>query len=317
MVFGGWAGAMETALTELAETQHGLVTTAQALALGVSDRQLLRLKHCGSIHSVARSLYSVRPLPTDDEERLRLETRAALLLYLDADPVGASALALQNVPLFALRSWRVDVARPVRHEILTQLCRIRPRCPLVRPPAETASPASAVVQTTLDHGHVAGVVAADRLLHTNAISAEELRLVGGAVAGWPHSSRVRTMLALMNGASESVGETRMRLFVQAMGWRVVPQFKIEDEGGVFAYVDLLVDGTNLCLEFDGRLKYGSGIVVWFEKKREDRARRLGYVFERLVWADFATPVALGERLRRARRAAEERPSVLDRPRHSA
>ncbi|HET8595873.1 MAG TPA: hypothetical protein VFM07_11545, partial [Intrasporangium sp.] len=41
-------------------------------------------------------------------------------------------------------------------------------------------------------------------------------------------------------------------------------------------------------------------VVWLEKRREDRIRRLGHPVERLVWEELAAPGLVGERIRAKR-----------------
>ena len=127
---------------------------------------------------------------------------------------------------------------------------------------------------------------------------------------WPGAGRVRTMLAMIDGRSESVGESRLRVMLTIAGLRLVPQFAITDERGVFAHVDMLVDGTNLCLEFDGRVKYADPEVLWREKKREDRIRRRGYRMERVIWADLERPKVLLARIRHEVALAEPRPSLL-------
>ena len=173
--------------------------------------------------------------------------------------------------------------------------------------------AAALVQTAFDHGPLAGIVSADNALHDELTTAEAIGAVAASVVRWPGAGKVRTMLAMMDGRSESVGESRLRVMLTVAGLRLVPQFAIIEGRRAFAYVDLLVDGTNLCLEFDGRMKYGEGEVLWREKKREDRIRRLGYGVERVIWADLERPRVLLPRIRREVALAERRPSLLERP----
>jgi len=44
-------------------------------------------------------------------------------------------------------------------------------------------------------------------------------------------------------------------------------------------------------------------VLWKEKRREDRLRRLGYVVVRLTWADLERPGGVAAAVRRAIKAA--------------
>jgi len=87
---------------------------------------------------------------------------------------------------------------------------------------------------------------------------------------------------------------------------VTPQVLIVDEDGEpVGRVDFLVTGTNVIVEFDGKVKYASGDpdVLWKEKRREDRLRRLGYVVVRLTWADLERPGGVAAAVRRALKAA--------------
>ncbi len=108
----------------------------------------------------------------------------------------------------------------------------------------------------------------------------------------------------MDGRSESVGESRLRVILRLAEIDVVPQSLIRDEAGrVVARVDFLVDGSNLVIEFDGLVKYTDGGVeaLVAEKRREDRLRSLGYVVFRVTWAELARPEVLLARIRQALR----------------
>jgi hypothetical protein len=307
-------GSMEPSLLVLAEAQGGVFTTAQARTLGVSARAMKAMRRRREISFVARSVSMVgADRPREDEARLLLNTRAALALYPDARAVGASSLVASGLPIYGVQGSRADVVRPVHREVLTALCRIRPPHDDLRPmpgpaPGTSGELAAAIVQTALDHGHLPAVVAADRALNAGSTTVEEIMRVSESVQGWPDSGRVRTLLAFMDGRSQSVGETRLRLFVRSLGWAVTPQLPIEDDGGVFAFADLGVDGSNLLLEFDGQVKYASDPkALWKEKRREDRGRRAGYLFERVIWAELGRPRVLCARLTDARARAGDPP----------
>lgn len=276
---------MDAALLAVAVSQGGLFTTAQARAAGVDEVPLAALKGAGLVTSVARSLYALPDaVPSDPLDAHRFRAGAARLLYPDASTCGVSLLAERGVDVWGAGLHRVDLVRPVRAEVLTALCRIRPPHPPVRPWGDSRDAvAAAVVQTALDHGAMAGIVSADDAIQDELTTSDAIEAVARSVRRWPGAGRVRTMLALMDGRSESVGESRLRVMLTVAGFRLVPQFPITDESDeAFAFVDLLVDGTNLCLEFDGKVKYGGEKVLWREKKREDRLRARGRV-ARWTW----------------------------------
>ena len=142
-----------------------------------------------------------------------------------------------------------------------------------------SDPATALVQHAVDHGIVPGVVSADAALREGIVSA---RAAGGArleaVATWPHSSRAASMLRLVDGRRESVGESRCGVTLAMAGIVATPQVTISDEsGGFVARVDFLVDGTKVVdrVRRQGQVRRGRPEVLWDEKRREDRLRRAG------------------------------------------
>lgn len=316
---------MDAALFAIAESQLGLFTTAQAIAAGVTEAGLAGLKKQRVVSSVARSVYALsEAVPTDPMDLHRMRLAASLILYPDAAPCGVSLLAKVGIDVWGADLRRVDVVRDVSSEVLTRLCRIRPPYPAVRPwvdlEARTAvaskgtseAVAAAVVQTALDHGALPGIISADDALQDGLTRVDAIVSAAASVRRWPSAGKVRTMVAMMDGRSQSVGESRLRVMLTISGLRLVPQFPISDEGSdtPFAYADLLVDGTNLLLEFDGKVKYGSEEALWREKKREDRIRRRNYRIERVIWADLERPKVLLPRIRHEVRMSERRASVL-------
>jgi len=100
--------------------------------------------------------------------------------------------------------------------------------------------------------------------------------------------------------SQSVGETRTRAVVRQLGFPPPTlQFEVVDAEGSM-YGDLAWPKFRVILEFDGRMKYtrdeytggDPATVVWREKRREDRLRRLGWTIVRVVWADLERPSTL-------------------------
>jgi very-short-patch-repair endonuclease len=114
------------------------------------------------------------------------------------------------------------------------------------------------------------------------------------------------MLSLVDGRSESVGETRLRVLLRVAGIRVEPQVTIRDIAGEsVARVDFLVEGTRVVVEFDGKVKYSDGgaDALFAEKRREDRLRRMGYVVVRVTWSDLDYPERIVAWIRQALAAA--------------
>ncbi len=300
---------MNPELRAVAEVQRDLFTTRQAATAGYDKWGLIGLVKAGHCVHLARGLYAVKRPDEDltcEAAHLRL-ARGGLLLYPDAALSGHSALAALGLPMWGADPARAHLERPVAGEVLTQRFVIRPplrtearagdgpsQTKTATDPDETwrdrlVEPAVALVQHCLESGAAAGVVAADAALHHEVVSGDDLTEAAALVHGWPRSSKVRTMLAHVDGRSESVGESRLRFALAVAGIVLEPQVVITDEAGDFvARVDFVVAGTNVVVEFDGKVKYGDGgaDALMAEKRREDRLRRLGYAVVRVTWADL-------------------------------
>ncbi|WP_404382507.1 endonuclease domain-containing protein [Knoellia locipacati] len=297
-----------TTLIPVGRTPFALFTTAEAAALALDRKALARLRGRRVIESVCRGVYAVGVTELSSEQRHRRLIHAGLLLYPDAVVSHASALSLQDVPIWPNLPARVDLTRPIGHEILTQAFRMRPAYgEVVRVgglPARDV--ASSLLRFTIDAGPTAGTLACDNALNRGLVDRAQLEAAFAAVVGTPGSARCRTMLVLTDPRRESVGESRLGILAIAAGIRLVPQVTIVDEDGEFvARVDFLVEGTKVVVEFDGKIKYTEGgpDALFAEKRREDRLRRLGYTVIRVTWSDLQNPARLVALLRGAISAA--------------
>ena len=116
-------------------------------------------------------------------------------------------------------------------------------------------------------------------------------------------TQARQAVWLADARSESVGESRARLLLNAIGFRPTPQVEIRDQHGrLVGRVDLLLERERIIVEFDGLMKYADANgreALAAEKSREDRLRALGYEFVRLTWADLSRPATVKRLLRLA------------------
>ncbi|NHA70309.1 type IV toxin-antitoxin system AbiEi family antitoxin domain-containing protein [Phycicoccus flavus] len=285
-------------LARLAATQRGVFTTRQARATGVGAYALERLLDQGALGHPCRGLYTVESIVADlgPEDRHRALCTGALLLYPDASFTSVSAVLAHELPVWGAAMARPHLHRPIERSVGVKGFWIRPRPQTPGRPGQTTTGlgpaddvATALVQLAMDHGMSSGVVSADAALHAGRVTRDALEEAVSLVATWPASSRPRAMLTHVDGRSESVGESRCRVDLGVHGISTVPQVEIRDDDGRFvARVDLLVEGTRVVVEFDGRLKYADGDprVLYAEKAREDRLRALGYVVVRISWADL-------------------------------
>jgi len=288
-----------------------MVTTQQAAAAGISAPALVSLVKAGVLRHPGRGLYAVEALVaarSEHEEWHRQLCAGAFLVYPDAVLAGTSALLAHGIPVWGASLAVPSILRPVKRRGGMGAFWVRPlRGAVVQTPWGPASTvADALVQHALDRGIVPGVVSADAALREHLVTGDELVLATAAVDTWPHASRATSMLAFVDGRRESVGESRCGVALAVAGIPVLPQVSIHEADGRFvARVDFLVEGTRVVLEFDGKVKFSAGDpqVLWDEKRREDRLRRLGYAVVRLTWADLERPGAVAAVVRSALRAA--------------
>ncbi|KGN38879.1 type IV toxin-antitoxin system AbiEi family antitoxin domain-containing protein [Knoellia subterranea] len=275
-------------------TEFELFTTSEAAALGHDRKSLARLRQRKVIEPVCRGVHAHGQAQLSDVETHRRLAHAGLILYPDARLSHATNLVMRKVPVWPTIPERVDLVRPVNHEVLTQSFRIRPLYGDVEDldGMTLCDVPSTLIRYTMDQGATSGTVAVDYALHEGLVEEEALRAAYQTVRGHPQSARCRSMFGFMDGRRESVGETRLAILALAAGIRLVPQVQILDiDGEVVARVDFVVEGTKVIVEFDGKVKYTDGGLdaLFAEKRREDRLRRLGYTVVRVTWADLQSP----------------------------
>ena len=167
--------------------------------------------------------------------------------------------------------------------------------------------ARTVIDVARTAGLDAAVAVADSALHKHLTDPDELARAARRCTGWPGAPKARRVVALADGDSDSVGESRSRLAIQRAGLpEPVLQWKVAGNGRVyeadFGWPELRTVG-----EFDGLFKYGRLLepgqdpadVVVAEKLREDEIRDLDLRVVRWIWAELENFVPVAERLRRA------------------
>ncbi len=146
----------------------------------------------------------------------------------------------------------------------------------------------AIVQTGAVTNAMTALCAADAALRRGLVSDRSLAEALTSSSSHPRTSATRALLGHAGGRHESPGETRTAVLLRHLGLVATPQVQISDDGSRYR-VDFLLDSAPVVIEFDGRVKYGSGDDVFAEKVREDRLRSWGQEVVRLTWADLSRP----------------------------
>ncbi|MDQ2756300.1 MAG: hypothetical protein M3Y71_07015 [Actinomycetota bacterium] len=300
--------------------EHGIIPVAKLRSGGVDARATARLIRAGELTVLDRG-WLFLGTPTSEEHRHELATRAMLTAHGGRAVASYhSALVLRGLPVYNADLSRVRLSR-----LTAGPTRTRPRLSVGRvvPPGmvdgECVTVAKAAVQVGESSGPLAALIAADAALRLFLTTPEQLRDVARTVENHPRTRRLLSVLELADGRRESPGETRLGHALHAMGVEVTPQLEVR-EPGIHAFVDFVVDGVMVAVEFDGKVKYGRTIdrvdqhgrrvtpqeVLWLEKKREDRLRELGYEVVRVTWAELDDLPALTQRIRAAINRARAR-----------
>lgn len=283
-------GPLDPSLKDLAQAHHGMLTTAMARTFGLDKESLASLVRHGILLHPGRGLYAVAELVDQRPEQWHLHLAyGATLLYPDVSFTSTTALLAHGITIWRSPLDKPFLVRPIDRSASMASFTVRPRqaASIGSPWGPTEPLATAVVQHCLDNGIAQGLVSADHALHTGRVTLPELRSVASTVARWPRYSRVKSMMTFVSPEHETPGESLTNMGCAAYGIELVPQVRIyEEDGRLVARADFVVKGTNLVVEFDGKVKYTERGVLWDEKTREDRLRSLGFVVVRITWSDI-------------------------------
>lgn len=299
-------------LTARIAAQGGVFCRSDAVDLGHHDHDLRTWVRTGEVVQATRGGYYVAPENQRGWPRLTIpeqnaeHERRRVLAVLQVLPPSFVASHVSALHLHGLPRLCVPARDAAVHVMATASARL-PRRPHVRPHAPVpgtttagwrrwVSVEDAIAQAGCLHGLVGALIPADAAMASGRLDLELLASACARVSGLPGSTGVGTLLPLVNGKSESPGETWLRLVCVDAGIPVTPQVWMSDDRGRFARVDLLVDGTRVILEFDGIAKYDDPEEARREKIREHRLHRLGYVVVRVIWEDFVDIPALVRRI---------------------
>lgn len=297
-------------LATVAHRHGGTFVRRAAVAAGLHDRTLRRLVNGEEIR---------RAIWADTCCRGLRICRACCYLPRDSTPdcclTHQSAFTVHGLSTFGLDLSMVHIARTAGVGRLRT--RRRDLAAHILPPGAqvqridnfaVVDPATAIVQVAATGALVAA--AADEALQAKTCGMEDLITRCGEWNRRPGASRVCQLPRLVDGRSESPGESRSRLFIGSLGFRVTPQVWIATSEKRYR-VDLLDDDLPLVIEFDGQRKYGDDPANYaLEKRREDDLPSLGYVFVRYIWSDLMNPVRAERMLLQGRRSPVEQSSDI-------
>ena len=300
-----------------------------ALARGYTDGELRATCRNGGLRRLRPGTYLSGDVfdGLDTVERHRELIRATLPgVSPDAVVSHQSAAVLHGLPAWALPLERVHVTRDrsgggkrTRH--LHSHSAPLPAEDVVRcDGVAVTSVARTVADLCRTVPFEAAVAVGDAGLRVASLPVAAVADALAYAVGRPGHPAARRALDFLDGRSESVGESRSRVALAALGFDAPGlQASLLDEHGRFlGRVDFLFADAGVVGEFDGKVKYGKylregqdpGEVVFAEKQREDAIRDTGWEVVRWTWSDLENPAVIDARIRRALRRRQGRPRPL-------
>ena len=145
-----------------------------------------------------------------------------------------------------------------------------------------------------------GVVLLDRLVNKGIVPLEPVRDAVTALPRCRGSKLAREIALLADGWAESPPETRLRLLMLRAGLPTpVAQFRVFDDDGFVARVDLAYPELKIAIEYDGAW-HGQAGQLTKDRARLNRLFEAGWRVVFVTAADMHDPEALIRRIRRAR-----------------
>lgn len=303
--------------------QHGVFLYREALEAGYSKSTITRMHRSGTWHRVRHGAYCFGDewAVLDAVGRHLVLARAVRRTTPGVIAFShTTALLLHGVDVWGAALGRVHVTRvdDGAHRSERDVVHHVGECTPDEVVAVRGLPTVNVTRAVLEHAALvpteSGLVSANSALHLGLTTPRDLRTCRDRFQHWPGAQRWHVVLHHMDGRAESVGETRsLHLFWRQGLPRPDLQRAVADASGhAFAFTDFAWDEFSLFGEFDGRGKFlrglrpgeTSGDVVFREKRREDKIRRLtGWRFVRLAWADLAAPARTAALIRAMMRDA--------------
>jgi len=286
-----------------------LIFIDEAIRAGADPRGLQDAARRGHVVRLRRGVYCPRAEweASDDRARHILRVRAVVArLTSPALVAGRSAAAVLDLPI--LGDWPdvVTLLVPYRGGGTAEPGVIRTSAGWA--PEHRVAVAGLHVtrleRTLLDlvriGGLGAGVAAIDAALRAERTSTEALHDFLRAWNPPQYARRMARAILASTPLSGSFGESLTRIALADLGYPT-PMLQAEfDDGAGRMIVDFFWPVHGVVLEFDGRVKYEreefshgdpTG-VLWREKQREDRLRRIVRRVVRATWEDVRSPARL-------------------------
>lgn len=104
-------------------------------------------------------------------------------------------------------------------------------------------------------------------------------------SGWHGTPQLRTLLAELRDGAHAVTEARAITVLEAAGIAVDANVRLVLPDGGLAVLDLVVSGTRLVIEIDGRAHHSSPERFTADRRRQNQLVAAGFTVLRFTWVD--------------------------------
>ena len=281
-------------IATLARTQHGVVSRAQLLAAGLTERMIDHRVATGGLERLRWGVYRAGPVPT------RYEPEASALCACPGAALSHHSAAGLRDLLEPPTTVEITTAQP-RRLAGVRVHRVRSL------PADEVTTVEGLATTTpartlLD---LAGVIPRSslercvaRAQREGTLKAGELETLLARYPGRPGTRALRRLLALEGGPAFTRSEAEERfLALVRSGHLPVPRFNQRLAG---YEVDAFWPAAKLVAEIDGRAWHGDAHAFERDRLRDSTLMAAGYRVMRVTWTQLTRePNALLVRLTRA------------------
>ncbi|MGU3434992.1 hypothetical protein ACNHUS_18490 [Actinomycetes bacterium M1A6_2h] len=288
-------------------------TRAKLVDMGVTDNDIKRARRRGTIHQLCRGAF----VDARSFASMTAGERHVMMARAASATNAATVVSHQSAAVVhGLQMWNPDLSRvhlsvnSAHHGRKTAQLHVhtnRLDQVVVVEGLVVTSIARTAVDLARSLNFEAAVCVCDSALRI--VTRRELEEALACCSGMDGASNARRVVKFADGRSETVGESRSRVYVQRHGFPA-PELQVplrNPHTGTVVRPDMLLRGV--ILEFDGKLKYASQDVLFQEKKREDELTSLGWVVVRWTWDDLSSDAG-AVKLARGMERAEGLPPPL-------
>lgn len=278
---------VNTLLARYADDRHGLITSAQARASGMTGKDITYLVRRGDWRRIQRGVYAVATLNLTPEIRA-----AAVALSAPAGAVVSMDTAARLYGIEVVRSEPHEHACAADHRRNRRLLLVH-RCPL--PDSDVTTVAgirtTTVRRTLLDllrwSDRLTAVWACEDAVRKNLITTSDLATIAEKVGSEPFACPIRLRVSLVDPRSESPLETLIRL-VLIDGGLPLPELQhvlTDAHGRVLARLDFAYVEWRIAIEADGRAVHDTAPALYRDRQRGNDVELAGWHVLRFTWYD--------------------------------